>query len=155
MAEVSVKCRPRDICYSSPPSSGTGGVFSFATPGITASYYVMLTINVVLLFVRTRIEDMSSTDWSLMSIFTFGIGQVHPVSGISLFLHYVEIDTGDARHDRLEMFNRFGERWSFQYNSKEAAGVHEFNLEKLADLPPIANPPKYVLKENNVISIND
>lgn len=45
------------------------------------------------------------------------------------------------------MFALFSDRWAFQYNSEEEAGVNEFNLTKL-DLTELAKEKKVVLHEN-------
>ena len=34
---------------------------------------------------------------------------------------------------RAEMFKRFGDKWAFQYGSKEEAGVDNFNLKELME----------------------
>lgn len=58
-------------------------------------------------------------DW----YFTFGCGQVH--AG-----HYHVIH-GTKDSAREEMFQRFGPKWSMQYDSAEAAGVERWNLKEL------------------------
>ena len=60
-------------------------------------------------------------DW----IFTFCGSHEHPNK-------YVVI-RGTYGEARAEMFRRHGDRWGFQYPSKEAAGVDEFGLIELVE----------------------
>lgn len=54
-------------------------------------------------------------------------------SSSELHSHYVAIKDsyGNARN---RMHNIFGDRWAFQYHSKEEAGVEKFNLTCLITL---------------------
>lgn len=56
--------------------------------------------------------------------FTFGFGQ--PLQG-----HYHIIQAKNSEEARKKMFERFGNKWSMQYDSEEAAGVEEYNLRKI------------------------
>jgi len=62
-------------------------------------------------------------------IFTFGFDHEDPVTGERLAHHYVEIRAPTEQAARNAMFTRFGNRWSMEYLSKEAAGVDRFNLK--------------------------
>lgn len=57
-------------------------------------------------------------------VFTFGFGQKHENG-------YHVINAKDRGEAREKMFERFGDQWAFQYDSKEAAGVYEFNLREV------------------------
>lgn len=63
--------------------------------------------------------EEQTQDW----IFTFGCGQVH--AG-----HYTVIH-GTFHSSRERMFELYGQKWSMQYPSKEAAGVEEYHLKEL------------------------
>lgn len=56
--------------------------------------------------------------------FTFGFGHEHENG-----YHVIESDC--KSNARAEMFRRFGDKWSFQYDSSEAAGVERFNLHEV------------------------
>ena len=43
--------------------------------------------------------------------------------------HVIEAETSDAAREM--MFQRFGARWAFQYDSAEAAGVERWNLKEV------------------------
>lgn len=60
--------------------------------------------------------------------FTFGFGHVHPVTGESLANCYTTI-MGDVNTTRALMAEKFGNKWAFQYPSREAAGVEKYNLK--------------------------
>ena len=51
--------------------------------------------------------------------FTFGFGHAHPNG-------YVVISGRDKEDARLNMVERFGQKWAFQYNSAKEAGVDQF-----------------------------
>ena len=56
--------------------------------------------------------------------FTFGFGQPHENG-----YHVIEAETqGEARKI---MFEHFGKKWSFMYDSAEAAGVKKFHLHEV------------------------
>lgn len=55
--------------------------------------------------------------------FTFGCGQAHPNG-------YVKI-RGTFNSARDVMFDRFGPKWSMQYDSAQAAGVERWNLKEV------------------------
>ena len=57
-------------------------------------------------------------------IFTFGFGHAHPNG-----YHVIEAETYEGA--RVKMFERFGPKWAFQYGSRKAAGVDEFNLQEI------------------------
>lgn len=63
-------------------------------------------------------------------IFTFGTDHTNPITGKSLFKNYVEIP-GTWDEAREKMLNRFGNRFSMQYQNKEKAGVERFGLVEL------------------------
>lgn len=54
-------------------------------------------------------------------IFTFGFGQKHQGG-----YHAIEAQSADEARDI--MMERFGNKWAFQYTSREAAGVEEHGL---------------------------
>lgn len=56
--------------------------------------------------------------------FTFGFGQPHENC-------YHVIEAEDSNKAREEMFRKFGDKWSFQYESAEKAGVEEYNLREI------------------------
>ena len=56
--------------------------------------------------------------------FTFGFNQPHENC-------YTVIETRDSSLARQEMFDRWGQKWSMQYNSAEAAGGKKFNLKRI------------------------
>ena len=56
--------------------------------------------------------------------FTFGFGQGHDSC-------YTIIEAEDSNKAREEMNRKWGNRWGFQYESKEAAGVERFNLREI------------------------
>jgi len=58
--------------------------------------------------------------------FTFGFGQGHDNC-------YVVIRAESQDKAREEMNRRWGNRWGFQYDSAEAAGVKEYNLIELKE----------------------
>jgi hypothetical protein len=62
--------------------------------------------------------------------FTFGCGQKHPKTGVSLGRWFVVL-RGSREAARLGMFARFGAAWGGQYASAEEAGVAEFGLIEL------------------------
>lgn len=56
--------------------------------------------------------------------FTFGFGQ--------LYEHcYHVIEANDSNEARKKMFQRFGNKWSMQYDSAKEAGVERFNLKEI------------------------
>ena len=57
-------------------------------------------------------------------VFTFGYGQRY--KGM-----FYEIVAEDSEAARVEMFRLFGDKWAMQYNSREEAGVEQFNLRQL------------------------
>lgn len=56
--------------------------------------------------------------------FTFGFGQPNQNG-----YHVIKAQSSQIARD--EMFRRFGQKWSFQYNSPDAAGVDEFHLHEV------------------------
>jgi hypothetical protein len=56
--------------------------------------------------------------------FTFGFSQPHEGG-------YHVIEAEDSAKAREEMFRKFGEKWAFQYDSAEAAGVERWNLREV------------------------
>ncbi len=56
--------------------------------------------------------------------FTFGFNQKHENC-------YTIIEAKDSLEARQIMFERWGNKWSFQYDSAEKAGVKEFNLKEI------------------------
>jgi len=62
--------------------------------------------------------------------FSFGQGHVSP-SGYPLHNVVAEIEAGSYMDAREKMFSFAGEKWAFQYGSKEEAGVDRFNLRVL------------------------
>jgi hypothetical protein len=63
--------------------------------------------------------DEITRDW----YFTFGFGHAHPM-GYSV-IH------GTFYTARAEMVRRWGQKWSMQYDSAEAAGVQRFGLHEV------------------------
>lgn len=56
--------------------------------------------------------------------FTFGFGQVHENG-------YHIIEAENSAKAREKMFRKFGDKWSMQYDSAEAAGVEKFHLREI------------------------
>lgn len=65
-------------------------------------------------------------------IFTFGFG-------CSLANCFVAIEAESAGAAREKMFEVYGPRWAFQYESREAAGVERFGLREV----PLGAPVEY------------
>ena len=63
--------------------------------------------------------EEEAKDWC----FTFGFGQKHEG-------HY-HIIRGGREQTKKIMFERFGNKWGFQYSSTEAAGVKRYGLKEL------------------------
>jgi len=59
-------------------------------------------------------------------IFTFGSG--HYLDDIPLENAYVAISAPTRENARSIMFEKHGDKWAFCYETKEDAGVKEFNL---------------------------
>lgn len=59
--------------------------------------------------------------------FTFGFGQCHPRTGVSLANCYTTA-TGTYESARARVVDVFGVNWSFQYETAESAGVDRYNL---------------------------
>ncbi len=57
-------------------------------------------------------------------IFTFGCGQPHEGC-------YTVIQAETRGEAREEMFRRFGQKWSMQYDLREDAGVERFSLREI------------------------
>lgn len=80
-------------------------------------------------------------DWEPQQewFFTFGANHAHPTTGEGLGNAYVVIH-GTCDSTRAAMFDLFGNRWSQQYMTVEAAGIQRFGLRPVdlpkADLPP-------------------
>ena len=66
-------------------------------------------------------------------IFTFGFGHTHPKTGESLANTFVRIAAADSEAAREEMYRRFGQKWSFQYDSEQKAGVEKYGLRELRE----------------------
>lgn len=58
-------------------------------------------------------------------VFTFGVGQAHASGFVELPF---EVDASEARELMVEMFGR---HWSFEYDSREAAGVEKYGLREV------------------------
>lgn len=56
--------------------------------------------------------------------FTFGCNQPH-----ENYYHVIEAENSEKA--RIEMFRRFENHWSMQYDSAEEAGVERFNLREI------------------------
>lgn len=57
-------------------------------------------------------------------IFTFGVN--HPLGKC-----YVVVRAADAVVAREKMFCTYGQRWAFQYESREAAGAERYGLREV------------------------
>lgn len=64
-------------------------------------------------------------------VFTFGYGQTHPVTGELLNNTFVEIAAPSWESARVEMCERFGKKWSFQYENRQAANVERYELRPI------------------------
>jgi hypothetical protein len=64
-------------------------------------------------------------------VFTFGYGQLHPETGLGLEHRFVAIRAESAEEARVRMVRYFGQRWGFQYQSREEAGVERHGLREL------------------------
>jgi len=60
----------------------------------------------------------------MKQIFTFGPGHL----GGTGFYHYVVVHGRDRSHCRELMLQTFGDKWAFQYDSEERAGVEKYGL---------------------------
>lgn len=80
-------------------------------------------------------------DW----YFTFGGDHVHPITGESLRQAYVKI-AGTCDSSRELMLRIFGQRWSNQYATADAAGVARFELRQV-ELPPVPRLPAAGVEE--------
>lgn len=60
----------------------------------------------------------------MKQIFTWGFGQKYPNC-------YTIIEAPTRGECRAEMFRQYGTKWSFQYDSEEAAGVKKYNLKEI------------------------
>jgi len=67
--------------------------------------------------------NVRQTDREIDWCFTFGSGQPHEG-------HY-HIVYGTCDNAREKMFQRFGDKWSMQYESREQAGVDFFELKEI------------------------
>lgn len=56
--------------------------------------------------------------------FTFGFGQPHENC-------YHVIEANNSVEARAKMFERFSDKWAFQYESAEEAGVEKFGLREI------------------------
>jgi len=56
--------------------------------------------------------------------FTFGFGQPYENC-------YHVIEAKNSEKARVEMFRRFGQKWSMQYNTAEEAGVEKYHLKEI------------------------
>jgi hypothetical protein len=68
------------------------------------------------------------------SIFTFGSGHVHPVTGEPLGNRFVAIQAETHAAAREEMVRRWDTRWSMQYPDRDGprgAGVAKYGLRIL------------------------
>ena len=63
--------------------------------------------------------------------FTFGFAHRHPETGEPLRNRFVRIKAERFDDARREMVARFGQRWSFQYETEADAGVERFHLTEL------------------------
>ena len=61
--------------------------------------------------------------------FTFGCG----IDNLHRHCYHV-IEAEDREKARKTMFDRFGAKWAFQYDSAEAAGVSKWNLTEINEL---------------------
>lgn len=57
-------------------------------------------------------------------IFTFGYGT-------NLAGCFVRIPAESSEEARTKMFDHYGPRWAFQYDSEEQAGVQRYNLTEV------------------------
>jgi hypothetical protein len=71
-------------------------------------------------------------------IFTFGSGQISPISGLSQGrygrMRFIRIDAPDYNSARDRMVELYGLNWSMQYdasNGGDPAGIEEFGLVEL------------------------
>jgi hypothetical protein len=65
-----------------------------------------------------------------MTIFTFGFGQ-RCLCGRSLAHSYTELDDADDERAVDRMYRLWGQCWSREYASAEAAGVVEYRLTRI------------------------
>lgn len=73
-------------------------------------------------------NTLSTVNKSREWIFTFGSDHKHPGGYVKIY--------GEYAGAREEMFRLYGNKWAFQYESMEAAGVERFKLyEVLYDGP--------------------
>lgn len=77
-------------------------------------------------------------DW----YFTFGSNHTHPVTGQTLTNAYVRIN-GTYESARAKMVEAFDNRWAFQYESADEAGVDKYSLTEV-EVPttPVDLPAK-------------
>ena len=71
--------------------------------------------------------DLSNhNEWS----FTFGFAHTNPETGESLANRFVTV-LADVNRSREIMNDHFGNKWSMQYPTKDAAGVEKYGLTEL------------------------
>lgn len=63
-------------------------------------------------------------------VFTFGSGH-YDVNGRSLQHNYVVVEAEDWHEARRLMVIVYGHKWSWQYTSRETAGVYKYGLEEV------------------------
>ena len=78
--------------------------------------------------ILSNVVDM---DQKKVWVFTFGCGSENSHQFVELY--------GTHTEARDEMFHLFGNRWAFQYGSREAAGVDKWGLEKMFVYSMLAN----------------
>ena len=87
----------------------------------------------------------------MLWIATFGFGQTDG-AGRSLAGCYVEIEAPDRETARAEIIALRGAKWSFLYDSPEAAGVSRFQLRRVTfdevRLPPESACPAPTVPPN-------
>ncbi len=76
----------------------------------------------------------------MIYVFTFGYGHYCPLSGSPLANHYTLIEGETYEEARAKMVQHYGQKWAFQYDSPEQAGVERWGLifhpTPGLDLPP-------------------
>lgn len=88
-------------------------------------------MQVVMALLRKVLDAAAPETPKVSRIFTFGVGQRHPVTGEPLGDRYVEIIAESIDHCRVVMLNHFGNGWGFDYATVREAGMDRYGLREL------------------------
>jgi len=98
-------------------------------------------------------------------VFTFGGAHRHPVEEVNQHLvgknlgqYFVVREVPEhgwraAEETRCWILNRFGNGWSFQYESREKAGVERYGLIELTTYPEPSEVEEFYVDNNGTIHL--